>query len=58
MFFLPFLFLTDDLDSFEDLTCKFHPSYRDNNTVDGYEEVCINLLITFINIFNARNFVE
>lgn len=30
--------ISDDHDSFEDLTAKFHPSYRDN-TMDGYEEV-------------------
>lgn len=29
---------SDDLDSFEDLTAKFHPSYRDH-MLDGYEEV-------------------
>lgn len=34
---------TDGPDSFEDLTAKFHPSYRDN-TVDGYEEVTSNEL--------------
>lgn len=34
---------SDDLDSFEDLTCKFHPSYRDNN-LDDYEEVSSNEL--------------
>ncbi|XP_045136491.1 uncharacterized protein LOC123519334 isoform X3 [Portunus trituberculatus] len=28
---------SDDLDSFEDLTARFHPSYRDN-MLDGYEE--------------------
>lgn len=36
--------ISDGPDSFEDLTAKFHPSYRDN-TIDGYEEVIVLFLL-------------
>lgn len=42
-----FLFLPDDLDSFEDLTARFHPSYRDN-MLDGYEEVTMPFFMSFL----------
>lgn len=41
-----FFSVPGDLDSFEDLTAKFHPSYRDN-TVDGYEEVTILNVLSY-----------